>query len=62
MCVYTASLSQVLYNPQDYSGEQAYPHTQTHTAPPSPYPPKGKEEGKEREVEGDNRSDGGRER
>lgn len=41
VCVYTASLSQVLYDPWDYSGiRQGYTHT-----PPPPSPPEEKRGG-----------------
>lgn len=64
VCVYTASISQVLYDPRDYSegGSSKTTNTQTHTEHRHlsiPYPQKKRKECG-RKVEGDNRSEGGR--
>lgn len=58
MCVYTASFSQVLYDPWDYS-RMGSGHTHTHTSPP---PPKERraDSGGEEAGGRDNRSEGRR--
>lgn len=58
VCVYTASLSQVLHDPWDYRSRGPNRDTQTLTCTTNP---EEKREGRE-EVAGDKRSEGGRER